>query len=154
PASDPETPGASVAYNEDGGDTGAAGAGARVLEPDADLRQRISAAFELGAQRGSTPPVIVANLLVAPPAALDRASADGNTPAVVGYVATDGRSRVIGPVRCFAQPPTATGAVAALAGDGGAKRRVMTFSADFDSFLPTKTALTNAGHSVSMACDA
>ena len=72
---------------------------------------------------------------------------------VVGY-ATDGtRSRVLGAVRCFADPPVPGEAAVAFESQPRGGRRVISLSDDIDAFIPAKAELTKLGYSVSMACD-
>jgi chromosome segregation ATPase len=125
----------------------------RFLERDPALRDAIAAALESKLAKTAIP-LVVANVLAAVPDRLDELDGIARTGAiVVGYATeTDGRSRLLGPVRWFNAPPSPEDAVAAL-GDLRGVRRVITLSDDIDAFIPAKTALTRAGHSVSMACD-
>jgi hypothetical protein len=126
----------------------------RVNEPNPALREQI--AFALASELPKPPPggTLVTNLLAAVPsglAALDEAARAGTL--VLAYAADgSGRHRVLGPVRCFAEPPLPAEVVATLARTPG-PRRVITLSDDVDALIPTKAALSDAGHSVSMACD-
>jgi hypothetical protein len=127
----------------------------RVLEPDVERQQRIVAAVaELPAL--PTGRFVVANVLALSAAGLeDLEAAVGPGETLIGYAADDqGRSRILGAIRCFAAPPTSAAAVAALGWLTGVSRRVITLSDDVDAFMAAKAGLTKAGHSVSMACDA
>ena len=130
-------------------------AGHRILEPDAERRQRIAAVLaELPAPPAGR--LFVANVLAPSAAGLtDLGAAVGKGETVIGYAADEqGGSRILGAIRCFAAPPTSTEAVAALGLLAGASRRLIMLSDDVDAFMAAKAGLTKAGHSVSMACDA
>jgi hypothetical protein len=130
-------------------------AGHRILEPDAERRQRIAIALaEIPAPPAAR--LVVANVLAPSAAGLtDLGAAVGEGETVIGYAADEqGRSRVLGAIRCFATPPTSAEAVAALGLLAGTSRRLITLSDDVDAFMAAKAGLTKAGHSVSMACDA
>lgn len=126
----------------------------RVLESNPALREQI--AFALASELPKPPNggTLVANLIGAVPdglAELDEAARAGTL--VLAYAADgSGRSRVLGPLRCFTEPPLPAEVVTALERSPG-PRRVITLSDDVDALIPTKAALTDAGHSVSMACD-
>ena len=99
---------------------------------------------------------MVANLLAAFPAGLyDLTAAAKAGATVVGYAAdAHGRSRILGAVRCFADPPSATESAAVFDAMPKGPRRVLTLSDDVEAFIDAKAGLAKAGHSVSMACDA
>ena len=127
----------------------------RVLEPDVERQQRIAEALA-GLPASPTGRFFVANVLALSAAGLaDLEAAVGPGETLVGYAADDqGRSRILGAIRCFAAPPTSAEAVAALGLLAGVSRRVITLADDVDAFMAAKAGLTKAGHSVSMACDA
>jgi hypothetical protein len=124
-----------------------------VIESAATLRDHIQTALAsaIPSGRGS---IAVVNLIgcdAARLAELTAAAEAGMT--VVAYAADGDRgSRILGPLRCFAAPPTAPEIASAIDGTKG-NRRTITLSEDIDAFMVAKTALTKAGHSVSMACD-
>ncbi len=73
---------------------------------------------------------------------------------LVGYAAAPGGgSRILGPLRCFTEPPAAAEILAGLESTPRGNRRTILLSEDIDAFVTAKTALAKAGHSVSMACD-
>jgi hypothetical protein len=73
---------------------------------------------------------------------------------VVGYASQPERgSRILGPLRSFVAPPNAAEIAAAVEGTTRGNRRTILLTEDIDAFMVAKTALTKAGHSVSMACD-
>lgn len=132
-------------------------AGHRILEPDAARRAAIFDVLAAALPPAPGKTFMVANLLTAlPEGAADLAAAASAGVTVVGYAAdAHGQSRIVGALRCFAEPPTAEEAVAALeTTPPQGPRRVLTLSDDIDAFLPAKAGLSRAGHSVSMACDA
>ena len=126
----------------------------RVLEVDPTLRDRIQTALAttIPSGRGS---VAVVNLFGCDATRLAEmtAAADAGM-VVVGYASDPTRgSRILGPLRCFVAPPNAAETSAAVEGAARGNRRTITLSEDIDAFMVAKTALTKAGHSVSMACD-
>jgi DNA-binding NarL/FixJ family response regulator len=70
----------------------------------------------------------------------------------VAYAAVAGRSRILGPLRCFTAPPAPEVMLAAI-GKLGNQRRLISLSEDVDGLIPLKAALSKGGHSISMACD-
>lgn len=130
--------------------------GHHILEADATRWEQIHAvlAAELPATPGRT--LMVANLLAAFPAGLyDLTAAAKAGATLVGYAAdAHGRSRILGAVRCFTDPPTAAESAAVFESLPKGPRRVLTLSEDVEAFLDAKMGLAKAGHSVSMACDA
>ena len=72
---------------------------------------------------------------------------------IVAYAAEDGRSRILGAVRCFAEPPAPGEITAELDSQPRAGRRLISLSDDIDAFIPAKVELAKLGYSVSMACD-
>ncbi len=124
----------------------------RLLERDPGLHETIAAA--LAKLPAAPQPIVVANLLAALPDRLDELDVAARAGAIVaGYAADgEGKSRLLGAVRWFSEPPSPDEAADALR-DWGSSRRVITLSDDVDAFIPAKTALTRAGHSVAMACD-
>ena len=126
----------------------------RVLETDPVLREKIAAALASAVplERGS---LAVANLLDCDAdriAAMADASSRGML--IVGYAAHAERgSRILGPVRCFATPPSTAEIGAAVESAGRGNRRTILLTEDIDGFMGAKAALVKAGHSVSMACD-
>lgn len=126
----------------------------RVVENNPALREQISFALATGLPQPPPGGTLVANLTALIPGRLDELGAAAAAGAVVLAYAADGsgRSRVFGPMRCYAEPPVPGEIVAAIDRSLG-PRRVITLSDDVDALIPTKAALTDAGHSVSMACD-
>ncbi len=125
----------------------------RVLDPDAGRGAAIAAAL---ARALPIPPprgLLVANLFDADTktlAELTTAAAQGAS--VVGYVADATRSRILGGVRCFTEPPASGEITAALEAQPRGKRMI-TLSDDIDAFIPAKAELSKLGYSTSMACD-
>src|SRR5205085_2108064 len=103
-----------------------------------------------------TPPprgVVVANLLDANAALLaDVMAAARDGAAIVAYAAEGSRSRILGGVRCFAEPPAAGEIGAAIDAQPRGGRRLISLSDDIDAFIPAKVELAKLGYSVSMAC--
>ncbi|MEO6026872.1 MAG: hypothetical protein ABIR79_08425 [Candidatus Binatia bacterium] len=125
----------------------------QILEADPLVRERVAAALEAELPADTASHLFVANLLSALPDGLSEVSAaveSGST--LVTYVAADGRSRILGSVRCFTSGPEPEAIVAAVA-KLGAQRRLISLSEDVDGLIPLKTALSKGGHSISMACD-
>jgi hypothetical protein len=127
----------------------------RILEADGERRRAIAAALETLAPVEERR-LLVANLLSAVPTGLEGLAAAARSGGlVVGYAAdVNGMSRVLGAVRCYADPPDAAEASSAMAALPRGARRIITLSEDVDAFHAAKGAWTKAGHSVSMACDA
>jgi hypothetical protein len=125
----------------------------RVLDTDVERRTQITAA--LANVRATPRRAVFANVLAPSPASMveiESASAAGAL--VIGYAADGERSRIVGALRCFAAPPSGAEAAAALDPLARQPRRLISLSEDVDAFIPAKAALTAAGHSVAMACDA
>lgn len=125
-----------------------------VLDADPSRRDDIAAALARAIPIPPARGLVVANLFDASAAMLaelEVAAKGGAT--VIGY-ATDGtRSRILGAVRCFADPPVPGEAAAAFEAQPRGGRRVISLSDDIDAFIPAKAELTKLGYSVSMACD-
>jgi len=125
----------------------------QILEADPLVRERVATALAAELPADTTSNLFVANLLSALPDGLSEVAAaveSGST--LVTYVAANGRSRILGSVRCFTsglEPEAIVAAVAKL----GAQRRLISLSEDVDGLIPLKTALSKGGHSISMACD-
>ncbi len=137
-------------------DTSAAGAPAerRVLESDTILRDHIQTALAtaIPAGRGSVTAVNLVGCDAGRIADMTDATASGML--LVGYASHPERgSRILGPLRCFVTPPSATELAAAVEGAGRGNRRTILLTEDIDGFMSAKAALVKAGHSVSMACD-
>jgi hypothetical protein len=124
------------------------------LESDATLRDQIQTALvaAIPTGRGS---VTVVNLIGCEAMRLAEMTAAAEAGMVlVGYASDPTRgSRILGPLRCFVAPPTATAVSTAVDTATRGNRRTITLSEDIDAFMVAKTALTKAGYSVSMACD-
>jgi len=130
--------------------------GHHILESDAARWDQIHAALSAALPSVPGRSLMVANLLAAFPAGLyDLTAAAKAGVTVVGYAAdAHGRSCILGAVRCFADPPSATEAAAVFDAMPKGPRRVLTLSDDVEAFIDAKAGLTKVGHSVSMACDA
>jgi hypothetical protein len=124
----------------------------QVVERDPSLREAIVAALEAAPLPPTLASPMIVNVLEAIPGRLPEleAAARAKVP-VIGYAAEGTRSRILGPVLCFANPPTAEEALAAA--EGARSRRIVTLSDDVDGLLPARAAFSKAGHKVSMACD-
>jgi hypothetical protein len=129
--------------------------GHHILESDAVRWDQIHAALSTALPPVPGKQLMVANLLAAFPAGLyDLTAAAKAGATLVGYAAdAHGRSRILGAVRCFADPPSATESAAVFDNMPKGPRRVLTLSEDVEAFLEAKAGLAKAGHSVSMACD-
>jgi CheY-like chemotaxis protein len=125
--------------------------GHRILEADPLVRARVAAALAAEGPADSASPLFVVNLLSALPDRLGELR-DPTGSALVAYVAAAGRSRILGPLRCFTAPPEPEVMLAAI-GKLGKQRRLISLSEDVDGLIPLKAALSKSGHSVSMACD-
>jgi hypothetical protein len=127
----------------------------RLLEGNAALRERVAAALAADASRTSGQSAFVVNLLTAIPSRLEEVEAAARAGAVVIAYASDGggRSCILGPVRCYAEPPRPVELLAAVE-RVQSPARIVTLWSDIDALLPIKAVLAQAGHSVSMACDA
>jgi chromosome segregation ATPase len=128
-------------------------AGHRILEADPMVRERVAAALGTELPAATANVLFVANLLTALPdrlGELDDAIQSGGT--LVTYAADAGRSRILGPVRCFLGYPNPD-AMLTMLNKLGAQRRLISLSEDVDGLIPLKGALSKAGHSISMACD-
>jgi hypothetical protein len=126
----------------------------RVLDPDTVRGEAIAAALARTLPISPTCGLVVANLLDANAqmlAELTAAASQGAT--VVAYAADATRSRILGGVRCFTDPPAAGEVTAALESQPRGGKRVITLSDDIDAFIPAKAELTKMGYSTSMACD-
>jgi hypothetical protein len=125
-----------------------------VLEEDGTLRDHLQTVLTsaIPAGRGS---VAVVNLVGCDAARLAEMHAAVEAGMLlVGYAAVPGGgSRILGPLRCFAEPPSTAEILAALESTPRTNRRTILLSEDIDAFLAAKGALAKAGHSVSMACD-
>lgn len=130
--------------------------GHHILESDAARWDQIHAALSAALPPVPGKTLMVANLLAAFPAGLyDLTAAAKAGATLVGYAAdSHGRSRILGAVRCFADPPGANESAAVFDNVPKGPRRVLTLSEDVEAFIEAKAGLTKAGHSVSMACDA
>ncbi|OQY65089.1 MAG: hypothetical protein B6D46_14715 [Polyangiaceae bacterium UTPRO1] len=125
----------------------------RVLEADPLVRERIAAALAAELPADAPASLFVVNLLSALPdrfAELRAAAAGGAL--FAAYAADGGRSRILGPMRCFTEPPAPEVVVAAIA-KLGSQRRLLSLWEDVDGLIPLKAALGKGGHSISMACD-
>ncbi len=125
-----------------------------VLESDATLRDHIQTSLTtaIPAGRGS---VAAVNLVGCDDACIAAMAAAGNAGTlIVGYAQHPARgSRILGPLRCFVEPPSAAEIGVAVEGSARGNRRTILLTEDIDAFMVAKTALAKAGHSVSMACD-
>ena len=130
--------------------------GHHILESDAVRWDQIHAALSAALPSVPGRSLMVVNLLSAFPAGLyDLTAAAKAGASIVGYAAdAHGRSRILGAVRCFTDPPSATEAAAVFDATAKGPRRVLTLSDDVEAFTDAKAGLAKAGHSVSMACDA
>ena len=126
----------------------------RVLDPDAARRDAIAAA--LASQMPNPPPagVVVENLYhISDEMLIELTAAATSGAALVAYAADGDRSRILGGVRCFVEPPAPGEITAALESQPRAGRRLISLSDDIDAFIPAKIELAKLGYSVSMACD-
>jgi CheY-like chemotaxis protein len=128
-------------------------AGHRILEADPHVRERVAAALAAELTAVSANALFVANLWSVLPDRLgelaDAIEAGGM---LVTYAAEAGRSRILGPIRCFADDPNPEMMLATL-NKLGTQRRLISLSEDVDALIPLKASLSKAGHSISMACD-
>ncbi|HEY2386250.1 MAG TPA: hypothetical protein VGK30_04760 [Candidatus Binatia bacterium] len=126
----------------------------RILDPDAARGEQIAAAI---ARVLPTPPprgLVIANLFDADAKVLGEVAAaavQGAT--ILGYVADATRSRILGGVRCFTDPPAPGEVTAALDAQPRGGKRMIMLSDDIDAFIPAKAELSKLGYSTSMACD-
>jgi len=126
----------------------------RVLDPDAARGEQIAAAI---ARVLPTPPprgLVIANLFDADAKLLGEVAAaavQGAT--ILGYAADATRSRILGGVRCFSEPPAPGEVTAALDAQPRGGKRMIMLSDDIDAFIPAKAELSKMGYSTSMACD-
>ncbi len=126
----------------------------RVLDPDAARSEAVAAALATALPTPSARGLVVANLLDANATLLgDVVAAAHEGATIVAYAAEDGRSRILGAVRCFAEPPAPGEITAELDSQPRAGRRLISLSDDIDAFIPAKVELAKLGYSVSMACD-
>jgi len=126
----------------------------RVLDPDGSRREAVAAALATALPTPSARGLVVANLLDANATLLgDVVAAAHEGATIVAYAAEDGRSRILGAVRCFAEPPAPGEITAELDSQPRAGRRLISLSDDIDAFIPAKVELAKLGYSVSMACD-
>jgi hypothetical protein len=126
----------------------------RVLDADASRGEAIAAALASALPNPSPRGLVVANLLDATPTLLTdvmAAAREGAT--IVAYAAEGARSRILGGVRCFAEPPAPGEITAGLESQPRGGRRLISLSDDIDAFIPAKVELAKLGYSVSMACD-
>lgn len=126
----------------------------RVLDPDAARGEQIAAALAHALQIPPTRGLVVANLFDADGKTLAEvaaAAAEGAT--IVGYAADATRSRILGGIRCFTDPPASGEIAAALDAQPRGGKRAITLSDDIDAFIPAKAELSKMGYSTSMACD-
>jgi hypothetical protein len=125
----------------------------RVLDPDADRAEQIAAAIARVLPTTPSRGLVIANLFDADAKLLGEVAAaavQGAT--ILGYVADATRSRILGGVRCFSEPPVPGEVTAALDAQPRGKRMIM-LSDDIDAFIPAKAELAKMGYSTSMACD-
>ncbi|MBI3770347.1 MAG: hypothetical protein HY271_17895 [Deltaproteobacteria bacterium] len=125
-----------------------------VLDTDSTRRKAIAAALGAAIPNPSGGGLVAANLCDASVALLAEVTAaarDGAT--VIAYAADDTRSRILGTVRCFAEPPASGEVTAGLESQPRGGRRLISLSDDIDAFIPAKVELAKLGYSVSMACD-
>src|SRR5437899_850705 len=126
----------------------------RVLDPDVARSEAVAAALATALPTPSARGLVVANLLDANATLLgDVVAAAHEGATIVAYAAEDGRSRILGAVRCFAEPPAPGEITAELDSQPRAGRRLISLSDDIDAFIPAKVELAKLGYSVSMACD-
>ncbi len=126
----------------------------RVLDGDDARREAIIAALARAIPIAPARGLVAVNLYEPSPEALaDVASAARSGATIVGYAADATRSRILGGVRCFTDPPAAGEAAAAVEAQPRGGRRMISLSDDIDAFIPAKTELAKLGYSVSMACD-
>jgi hypothetical protein len=126
----------------------------RVLDPDAARGEQIAAALAHALQIPPSRGLVVANLFDADGKTLAEvaaAAAEGAT--IVGYAADATRSRILGGIRCFTDPPASGEIAAALDAQPRGGKRAITLSDDIDAFIPAKAELSKMGYSTSMACD-
>jgi hypothetical protein len=126
----------------------------RVFDADSTRRNVVAAALGAAIPNPSGGGLVAANLCdasVAMLAEVTAAARDGAT--VIAYAADDTRSRILGAVRCFAEPPASGEVTAGLESQPRGGRRLISLSDDIDAFIPAKVELAKLGYSVSMACD-
>ena len=126
----------------------------RVLDPDGARGEEIAAALTRALQVPPPRGLVVANLFDADAKTLAEVAAaavEGAT--VVGYAADATRSRILGGIRCFTDPPASGEITAALDAQPRGGKRMITLSDDIDAFIPAKAELSKLGYSTSMACD-
>lgn len=147
---------ASMSTEPSDGSTGATAPATahRVLDGDAVRRDAVAAALARAIPIPPARGLVAANLCDASAATiadLTLAATAGAT--IVGYAADGTRSRILGAVRCFTDPPASGEATAAVESQPRGGRRMISLSDDIDAFIPAKTELAKLGYSVSMACD-